>query len=58
MKMKFTLLLVVISLCGSFTFGQDKPAKAPEALTLEISKDVSLPINLVTPSTPAACGKE
>jgi hypothetical protein len=35
MKIKYTLLLFVISLCGSFTFGQDKPATPPEELVAD-----------------------
>jgi hypothetical protein len=55
---KNILMIFVFSLCGLYARAEDNPAKAPEALTLEISKDVSSPVNLVTPSTPAACGKE
>ena len=42
MKMKFTLLLVVISLCGSFTFGQEKPAQPLEELVLDLGNGVSM----------------
>jgi formylglycine-generating enzyme required for sulfatase activity len=41
--MRITIfILLVFSLSGAFTFGQEKPAKAPEELVLEISKEVSL----------------
>jgi formylglycine-generating enzyme required for sulfatase activity len=40
--MKFTLLLVVISLCGSFTFGQEKPAQLLEELVLDLGNGVSM----------------
>jgi hypothetical protein len=55
---KNILVIFVFSLGDLYARAEEKPAKAPEELVLEISKDVSLPVNLVTPSTPAACGKE
>jgi len=30
MKSKYTVILVVFSLCGALTLGEEKPAKAPE----------------------------
>jgi formylglycine-generating enzyme required for sulfatase activity len=42
MKSKFAFILLVFSLGGLYARAEEKPAKAPEELVLEISKDVSL----------------
>lgn len=42
MKSQYAVILLLFSLGGSFLLGQEKPAKAPEELVLELSKDLSL----------------
>jgi formylglycine-generating enzyme required for sulfatase activity len=42
MMRKYSVILLVFSLCGTFAFGQEQPAKPPEELVLDLGGGVSM----------------